>query len=84
MTKLITTKTTKFLTSLSGEPETSSLVYIKTLAVVDFKDWLNSLTPKQALWVADSNFSADKGQTIKLFDDSGKVTEIAVIKTMSQ
>ncbi|MFT5452092.1 MAG: leucyl aminopeptidase [Enterobacterales bacterium] len=81
MTSFITTKTSKFLTSLArenacSENTSSSRVYIKTLAAIDFKAWLNNLTSKQAQWVADSDFSAAKDQTIKLFDDSGNITEI--------
>ncbi|MFT5520206.1 MAG: leucyl aminopeptidase [Enterobacterales bacterium] len=78
MTNFITTKTTKFLTSEndSTESNSSSRVRIKTLASIDFKNWLSSLTSKQSQWVADSDFSAAKDQTIKLFDDSGNITEI--------
>lgn len=78
MNNFITTKTTKFLTSEndSSESNSSSRVRIKTLASIDFKNWLSSLTSKQSQWVADSDFSAAKDQTIKLFDDSGNITEI--------
>jgi len=81
MTAFISTKTTKFLAFQSSDDQSSdnkstAILPIQTLANVDFNDWLSTLTPSQAQWVADSDFAADKDQTIKLFDDSGKVTDI--------
>ena len=76
MTELVSTKTTKFLTFNNTKNQSNSSLSIQTLADIDFNNWLNTLTSKQAQWVTDCGFTAAKNQTIKLFDDSGKITEI--------